>query len=333
MSDNPDVVKSINSYCKENLSHLTIENLHGHLHSEIIPKLVMKLKEERQDENFDQDKLFHEYNLKTLAPSTVYMWMEKLGYKYQHHRKCYYVNSHESPENVAYRSLFIDRYFQYELRSYRWISISREEREVLIKMGQLGDDSGYEYTKNNTVMFEYHVDDSELFHERCIHLPFGGHISVRMPSNTKPIMIVGQDECIFKQYLFSKGFWTHADGTKQLIPKEEGQGIMVSSFCCRELGFGCPISASVLDAINAQRENQNYCDEKAGIEVHGSPKKQKLTSTPFTRTIEYGNNKEGYWNYNRMVLQMEDVAQVLKFLYPQFDYVFLFDHSNGHDRI
>ena len=34
-----------------------------------------------------------------------------------------------------------------------------------------------------------------------------------------------------------------------------------------------------------------------------------------------------------MVLQMDDCIQVLNHLYPQFEYVFLFDHSNGHDRM
>jgi hypothetical protein len=33
-----------------------------------------------------------------------------------------------------------------------------------------------------------------------------------------------------------------------------------------------------------------------------------------------------------MVLQMEDCIDVVKNLWPQFDYVFLFDHSCGHDR-
>ena len=82
------------------------------MHKTILPELMMKLKEERNDESFDQEKFFEEYKLKTLAPSSVYTWVVKLGYKYQHHRKCYYVDSHKSPENVKYMSSFIDRYFQ-----------------------------------------------------------------------------------------------------------------------------------------------------------------------------------------------------------------------------
>ena len=33
-----------------------------------------------------------------------------------------------------------------------------------------------------------------------------------------------------------------------------------------------------------------------------------------------------------MVLQLEDCIDVLQVLHPQYDYVFLFDHSCGHDR-
>ena len=48
--------------------------------------------------------------------------------------------------------------------------------------------------------------------------------------------------------------------------------------------------------------------------------------------FEYGVNTEGYWTYGHMVLQMEDCADVLNVLHPEYDFVFLFDHSCGHDR-
>ena len=34
-----------------------------------------------------------------------------------------------------------------------------------------------------------------------------------------------------------------------------------------------------------------------------------------------------------LVIQMEDCIDVLKTLHPEFDFVLLFDHSNGHDRL
>jgi hypothetical protein len=34
-----------------------------------------------------------------------------------------------------------------------------------------------------------------------------------------------------------------------------------------------------------------------------------------------------------MILQLEDCIDCLQFFYPTFDFVFLFDHSNWHDRM
>ena len=52
------------------------------------------------------------------------------------------------------------------------------------------------------------------------------------------------------------------------------------------------------------------------------------------RKLEYGNSKDGYWSYEDIVLQLEDCVDVLKSINSdKFDYCFLFDHSNGYDRI
>ena len=50
------------------------------------------------------------------------------------------------------------------------------------------------------------------------------------------------------------------------------------------------------------------------------------------RFFEYGADQDGYWNYQHMVLQLEDCVDVITNLYPQYDFVFLFDHSSGHDK-
>ena len=34
-----------------------------------------------------------------------------------------------------------------------------------------------------------------------------------------------------------------------------------------------------------------------------------------------------------LFVQFEDCLDVLKVMYPQFDFVFFLDHSNGHDRL
>jgi hypothetical protein len=49
-------------------------------------------------------------------------------------------------------------------------------------------------------------------------------------------------------------------------------------------------------------------------------------------TFEYGADSDGYWNYNHMVLQLEDCVNVIMHLYPEYEYLFLFDHSSCHDK-
>lgn len=60
--------------------------------------------------------------------------------------------------------------------------------------------------------------------------------------------------------------------------------------------------------------------------------KPKLTDSPFVQEFEYGASSKGYWTYESMVLQLEDCVDVLKMLYPEFQFLFLFDHSCGHDK-
>jgi hypothetical protein len=63
--------------------------------------------------------------------------------------------------------------------------------------------------------------------------------------------------------------------------------------------------------------------------------KKPLTfdKSPFLVFFEYyGENQEGYWAYNNMVLQFEDAVNVLKVMHPSYDFVFLFDHSSGHAK-
>ena len=117
------------------------------------------------------------------------------------------------------------------------------------------------------------------------------------------------------------------------MPKDEGAGVMISGFQSREFGFGLEMTAEDLRRVNEAREGQNYTDELAAKAVNkGSAAKPKLDHSPFVETFQYGASAEGYWTYDRMVLQVEDVVDCLKVLYPEYGFIFMFDHSCGHDR-
>lgn len=59
-----------------------------------------------------------------------------------------------------------------------------------------------------------------------------------------------------------------------------------------------------------------------------------LKTSPFVIEFEYGSGEsgKGYWDYDHLVVQLEDCVDVLKVLYPDHECLFQFDHSCGHDR-
>ncbi len=113
---------------------------------------------------------------------------------------------------------------------------------------------------------------------------------------------------------------------------DDGQGVMISALQSREFGFGANLTDEQLEQVNRERRGEKYKDEEAAISKLRSAKKKDLPCSPFIKKIEYSTNNEGYWCYEWMVIQFEDCMDCLMVLYPQYDYVFLFNHSCGHDK-
>ena len=240
---------------------------------------------------------------------------------------------------MAYRYKFIDRYLERELRCFRWIQLTEKKYTELIDEGHLFNGEPHEYVDNEGMKrLEFHVDDCELFSD-WNDWPdedskrFGGCLSVRMPEGSKPLIIFGQDECIFKQYIFTKKSWMGPEGQTAMTPKDDRQGLMISSLVSRDYGFNLKMTTEQMKTVNQKRKGEKYKDIEAAVLKRGNADKQDLEISPFSRKIEYGNSKDRYWSYEDMVLQLEDCVDVLRAINGyKFDYCFLFDHSNGHDR-
>lgn len=80
----------------------------------------------------------------------------------------------------------------------------KEKRDYKLLKGM-----GYRYEKidNDTneklTFYEFHVDDDPHFQIMTLCCHFGGYPSVHFPSGPngeqlKPLIILGQDECVFK---------------------------------------------------------------------------------------------------------------------------------------
>jgi hypothetical protein len=98
-------------------------------------------------------------------------------------------------------------------------------------------------------------------------------------------------------------------------------------------GFDLRISPQQLEDINFSRQRgKRYKDEGVAMEVFGTLEKQELKESPFIKYFEFGMNNECYWGCSHMVTQLEDCVDCVKVMYPQFDFIFLFDHSIDHSK-
>jgi hypothetical protein len=147
-------------------------------------------------------------------------------------------------------------------------------------------------------------------------------------------MIVGQDESVFAQYLLGAKTWIGPKGQRPLLPKSEGDGCMLSAFVSQEFGFGWLLTVNELAMINEKQHanGATYTDTHVAIEIQGIIFKKPLTESPFVKYLFIGANNEKHWNSFYMSLQLKDVVDCLQVLFPKFDLVFLFNHSQGHAR-
>ena len=196
--NNPEVQDAFTSYCYDNLSTLSAELLHEYMLNICLPVLLNQRRKETNNKKMTMKELLQENNLQTLNVRTIQKWLSTLGFKYSPCRKNYYNDKHESEENIAYRHQFIRRYFQYELCTHRWVQLPKSKYEEMKTEGKVISGDGYEYKNEDDKPFiEFHVDDYPDFGDVCDLHPFGGNLSVRKPQHQKPLIIIGQDKCIY----------------------------------------------------------------------------------------------------------------------------------------
>ncbi len=217
----------------------------------------------------------------------------------------------------------------------RWIRVSQCELETTHKI--LNPEFGYQFNdENNQSYVEFHVDYCTSKQGKAAGgEPFvfeNPSMSNRAPHGSMPIEVFGQDESVFSQFIFPTKTWMGPNQERGLFPKALGEGLMISAFVSRDSGFGMPVSPAQLDAINHLRYGTDYIDKVAAMSIHLTTCKAPLKESPFMRSLLIGATKGGYWNSYHMAIQLEDAVDCLRILRPGFEFVFLFDHSQGHAR-
>ena len=152
----------------------------------------------------------------------------------------------------------------------------------MIKNDKIFSGTGYKYKdERDETYVEFHVNDHPMFTGMGSVHPFGGNLSVCKPQSEKPMIFLGQDECIYCQYTFRNKCWVGPNGETPLMPKSEGQGLMVSGFVSREYGFGWTLSKKQLQTVNKFcKKKHHYIDEKSALSKYGKTAKDKLDTTP-----------------------------------------------------
>ncbi len=117
------------------------------------------------------------------------------------------------------------------------MQVSKSEAEA---MKDLDIELGHSYFDiiNNKEMLEFHIDYWDRSKALSPPLPITSSTSIRVSSRATPLIIVGQNESVFAQYLLGSKTWTGPAGQRPFLPKSEGDGYMLSAFVSREFGFG-----------------------------------------------------------------------------------------------
>jgi hypothetical protein len=139
----------------------------------------------------------------------------------------------------------------------------------------------------------------------------------------KRCRILYQDESIFKSYDSLHWMWVSEDFVGKIQKKGEGFGIMISGFIGSDEGW--------LSLTKAQKEEVEKYRARKGVTKPEIKHFQQYKDIFFSfHQFEYGKNREGYWDSEKMIEHSLELVHACKVKYPDDECVFYFDHSSGH---
>ena len=122
---------------------MNCENVQNVINENILPEIYETYINNHTLDNLPSFQDFLEdYNLSKngVSHNTTWRWLLELGFEYKERKKSYFSDKHESDENIKYCKIFIEKYFNLELNTYRWVHIREdtakkmEENEGLLKI-------------------------------------------------------------------------------------------------------------------------------------------------------------------------------------------------------
>ena len=133
----------------------------------------------------------------------------------------------------------------------------------------------------------------------------------------------GQDESIYYSGDNPSSRWA-ISGRSYAISKSRGVARMVSAFKdYSSRGMCLRMSAPELEVVNADRVGCTYADGQS---------MEPLMESPGCRIIEPSKDGDGYWNFDKMSVQTQDIMAAMDTLEPEIQQLHQFDWSSGHAK-
>ena len=323
----------INQWASANMKNLTIERLAQYIRSnQFIEDLHKQHVTEARENNLTFMSINQMRNILSVENFSLYAawrFIKYLHFSYSDRRKTYYSDKHEAEENVSARKAFIPKYFENEKRVMLWVRLTNEEVEVLENdpVTPLLPDVGHRIGDTHK---EFHIDCHPSF------LPRERFLAARIKPDARELIILGQDESVYKQNSYSKKCWYDGSGATPLVPKSDGLSLMVSAYVSEKFGLGKRLSDAELEEVNNRRREgvfSHFESKESALQIYGETKKKPLTRKDcLIFFFEIGANNEGYWGYDQMALHNEAAFDVLSVCYPHCDFSLLADKSSGHTK-
>jgi hypothetical protein len=133
----------INDYCgnPDNQPSMSAESVAAEIRQIILPKCYkdllaeedILLEETNKVSNLPSyDKLLGMLDLKRVCASTVWQWLQLMGYIYDENRHCYYTDGHEREDVVKDQNKwFLTQNFKLERQAHRWVQLTEEKAKEL----------------------------------------------------------------------------------------------------------------------------------------------------------------------------------------------------------
>ncbi|KAI2493985.1 hypothetical protein MHU86_20559 [Fragilaria crotonensis] len=140
--DNPDAMEAFKKHGVENIKDLRVEMMLEYVHSQLIPKLIVRRDCALFDDNGDdvqeiagrqeeitpttKDEFLQSYGLSTLSITTMARWMHACGFRYKKREALLRGRSREA-RNHCVQASFTRKYLDDEVRAHRWLQMTLTE--------------------------------------------------------------------------------------------------------------------------------------------------------------------------------------------------------------